>query len=98
MKKWIVMYDAGMPGTECYKSCEAKTQVEAEEMFYDSVYAWFDLFNPCHDLEDMDEFDENYEEACDEADRRTEVFAYAVEYNPNEHDAYRCGKSKWAWE
>ena len=94
MKKWIVYWDAGMPGTDCYESCLAETQDEAEKMFHDAVYDWFDSFDQSQGYDE----DDSDEQEADEAQRRSEVSAYAEEYNPDEHEGYRCGNSKWAWE
>ena len=93
MKNWIVHWDAGLAGTDCYESCIAETKEEAEAMFEDDMYNWFDSFDQTQGYEEGSE-----EQREDEEERKSELSAYAEEYDPELHDGFRMTGQKWAWE
>ena len=94
MIKWVVQYDAGMPGTDnttSYHGTESKDEVE--DMFQAEALDWFDSFGH-GDLQDDD--GEVNEEWLD--DRRSEISPYAEVYDPDVHDGLLHQAEKWAWE
>lgn len=94
MKKWVVQWDAGMVGTDCVQSYYGpESREEVEKMFYEDVMDWFESFSHNDLTQDDGEVDEDEYE-----DRRSELSAWAEEYDPEQHDGLRCADTVWAWE